>query len=195
MTPEMIALAERNAEKRLRSGAPDNVTFHQATIDDLPLDDASVDVIISNCVVNLAPDKPAVFREMARVLKPGGRVAISDIALKKPLPSELGDDLMAYVGCIAGAISIEDYRSGLRDAGFSDVEVVDSGADLMAYAKGEGGTECCVPSAKSLPIASSSSCCEATPALDASAARFADLLRRYNVNDYAASVRVFALKP
>ena len=108
MTEEMIALARRNAEK---AGLP-NVEFHLAAIDRLPLADASADCVISNCVINLAPDKAAVFREIARVLKPGGRLAISDIALKRELPPELGNDLMAYVGCIAGAILIEDYREG-----------------------------------------------------------------------------------
>ena len=96
-----------------------------------------MDCVISNCVINLAPDKPAVFREIARVLKPGGRLAVSDIALKQELPPELGDDLMAYVGCIAGAIPIEDYRRGLIEAGFAHVEVIDSGSDLNAYAKVE----------------------------------------------------------
>src|SRR5215212_4030371 len=94
MTPEMIELARRNASK-LEGGAPPNVEFRQAAIDDLPLEDASVDCVISNCVINLASDKKAVFREIARVLKPGGRVAVSDIALKKALPPELGNDLMA----------------------------------------------------------------------------------------------------
>ena len=74
--------------------------------------------MISNCVINLAPDKPAVFREIARVLKPGGRLAVSDIALKQPLPPEIGNDLMAYVGCIAGAILIDEYRSWLDGGGF-----------------------------------------------------------------------------
>ena len=114
MTPEMIELARRNAAK---SGLA-NIEFHLATIDKLPLPDASVDCVITNCVINLAPDKPAVFREIARVLKPGGRLAVSDIALKRQLPPEFGNDLMAYVGCIAGAIPIEDYRrcwrGGLR---------------------------------------------------------------------------------
>jgi arsenite methyltransferase len=103
MTPEMLARARVNAERQGLS----NVEFHEATIDKLPLPDASVDCVISNCVINLAPDKHAVFREIARVLKPGGRVAVSDIALKKPLPPEIGDDLLAYVGCIAGAILIK----------------------------------------------------------------------------------------
>ena len=125
MTPEMLALARKNAEK---SGHK-NVEFHQATIDNLPLPDASVDCVISNCVINLASDKPAVFREIARVLKPGGRLAVSDIALKKPLPPEVGGDLMAYVGCIAGAISTDAYQRGLADAGFGAVQIIDSGAD------------------------------------------------------------------
>ena len=89
MTPEMIALARRECGARR---ALTNVEFHQATIDKLPLADASVDCVISNCVINLAPDKPAVFREIARVLKPGGRLAVSDIALKQPLPAEMGDE-------------------------------------------------------------------------------------------------------
>ena len=105
--------------------------------------DASVDCVISNCVINLAPDKPAVFREIARVLKPGGRLAVSDIALKKPLPAEIGNDLMAYVGCIAGAILIEEYRRRLIEAGFARVEVIDTGADLNAYAKVENQAGCC----------------------------------------------------
>ena len=127
-----------------------NVEFHQATIDKLPLPDASVDCVISNCVINLAPDKPAVFREIARVLKPGGRLAVSDIALKKPLPAEIGQDLMAYVGCIAGAILIEEYRRQLSEAGFAAVEVIDTGADLNAYAKVENQGGCCSPAAASL---------------------------------------------
>ena len=120
-----------------------NVEFHLATIDKLPLPDGSVDCVISNCVINLAPDKRAVFREIARVLKPGGRLAVSDLILKKPLPSEIAEDVMAYVGCIAGAIAAEDYRSGLLEAGFADVQIVDTGADLNAYAKVEGQGSCC----------------------------------------------------
>src|SRR6516164_2489344 len=110
MTPEMLARARENAKRQGLS----NVEFHEATIDKLPLSDVSVDCVISNCVINLAPDKNAVLREIARVLKPGGRVAVSDIALKKPLPPEVGDDLMAYVSCIAGAILIEEYVAGLK---------------------------------------------------------------------------------
>jgi arsenite methyltransferase len=159
--------------------------------------------VISNCVINLATDKNAVFREIARVLKPGGRLAVSDISLKQELPAELGNDLMAYVGCIAGAIPIEDYKNGLLEAGFSGVEVIDAGSDLNAYAKVENQSACCSPamtqigsSSKPLPTLDSS-CCAPAPTNGADKelhADLAELLRRYNVNEYAASVRVFAVK-
>ena len=222
MTDEMLDRARRNAEK---AGA-DNAEFRKGTIDALPLDDASADCIISNCVINLAPDKRAVFREMARVLKPGGRVAVSDIALKKPLPSELGRDLLAYVGCIAGAILIDEYRDGLEGAGFAHVEIIDSGADLNAYAQiagqvgccggemaGEpetvaiGAASCCAPApagssaccAPARPVAVGEACCPAPAETETETpdlfARLAELARRHDINDYAASVKVFAVKP
>jgi ubiquinone/menaquinone biosynthesis C-methylase UbiE len=194
MTTEMLELARRNAAKGGNGRPIANVEFHQATIDKLPLPDASVDCVISNCVINLAPDKPAVFREIARVLRPGGRLAASDIALKKPLPSEIGQDLMAYVGCIAGAIPIEEYRRQLHEAGFAAVEVIDTGADLNAYAKVENQGGCCSPAAASRPVVETG-CCSTPKAEDTLHARLLDLLTRYNVNDYAASVRVFAVKP
>jgi hypothetical protein len=134
-------------------------------------------------VVNLAPDKPAVFREMYRVLKPGGRVAVSDIALKKALPPEIGQDLLAYVGCIAGAISFGEYQQGLRGAGFESVQLVDTGKDLNAYTQVEGQTGCCSPA---------EACCGTeTTSLHG---KLTQLMKRYNINDYAASVRVFAVK-
>src|SRR5947209_14267612 len=114
MTPAMIARARANAHQPVQGRVLDNVEFHLATIDRLPLADDSVDCLVSNCVINLAPDKPAVFREMFRVLRPGGRVALSDIALKKPLPEELARDVGAYVGCVAGALPVEEYERGLR---------------------------------------------------------------------------------
>ena len=190
MTPEMIDRAKRNAAHSVDGKILTNVEFHLSTIDRLPLADNSVDCLISNCVINLAPDKRAVFREMLRVLKPGGRVAVSDIALKKPLPDEIGRDLMAYVGCIAGAILIEEYERGLREAGFEAVQIVDTGKDLNAYAKVEGQNACCSPSsgcASGLPIVNDSPTATLHETL-------ADLLRKYNVNDYAASVEVYAVK-
>jgi len=194
MTSEMLHLARQNAAKGNNGQGLTNVEFHQATIDKLPLPDSSVDCVISNCVINLAPDKPAVFREIARALKPGGRLAVSDIALKKPLSAEIGQDLMAYVGCIAGAVPIEDYRQQLAEAGFAAVQVIDTGADLNAYAKVENQGGCCAPATTNLPVAESS-CCSPPPTDDGLHRRLLELLRRYNVNDYAASVRVFAVKP
>jgi ubiquinone/menaquinone biosynthesis C-methylase UbiE len=198
MTPAMIERAKRGAAKgsRASGGQPiDNVEFHLATIDRLPLPDASVDVVISNCVINLAPDKPAVFREIARVLKPGGRLAASDIALKKPLPPEVEKDAMAYVGCVAGAILIDDYRRGLADAGFSHIEVIDTAKDLNAYTKIEGQSGCCSPasSAASLPVLS---CCTPSPAQPKESVHegVTGLLERYDVNDFAASVKVYATR-
>ena len=155
MTPEMLDLARKNAAKADGGKPLANVEFHQATIDRLPLPDATVDCVISNCVINLAPDKKAVFREIVRVLKPGGRLAVSDIALKKPLPAEIGNDLMAYVGCIAGAIRIEEYRSQLLEAGFAQVDIIDTGSDLNAYAKVENQSCCC--SSATLPVANAGS--------------------------------------
>ncbi|MFT3789303.1 MAG: arsenite methyltransferase [Tepidisphaeraceae bacterium] len=207
MTTEMVDRAQRAAAVGVGGKPFTNVEFHLSTIDKLPLADASVDVILSNCVINLAPDKQAVFREMFRVLKPGGRVAVSDIALKKPLPDDIRQDVMAYVGCIAGAVMVDEYEQGLRDAGFGGVAVVDSKSDLNAYTKVEGQSACCSPA----PQTTSSSCCSGTPRKsltvssccdstghDAKASvhgHLSDLMTRYNVNDYAASVKVFAVKP
>ncbi|HEX8342592.1 MAG TPA: arsenite methyltransferase [Tepidisphaeraceae bacterium] len=197
MTEAMIDRARQNA-RRGPQGAPyANVEFHLSAIDRLPLADASVDVVISNCVINLAPDKGAVFREIARVLKPGGRVAVSDIAIKKTLPAELADSVMAYVGCIAGAITIDDYVAGLGDAGFADVAVVDAKADLNAYAKVENQSACCAPpmvSSSTLPLASGGCCGTDISAMTVHGG-LADLLQKYDVNEYAASVKVFAIKP
>lgn len=197
MSPEMIELARRNAANG-RDGQPiDNVEFHLSTIDRLPLADGSVDCVISNCVINLAPDKLAVLRETHRVLKSGGRLAVSDIALKKPLPAEIRDNLAAYVGCIAGAIPIERYRELLLAAGYGAVEVVDAQSDLNAYAKAENAA-CCVsaPSAGELPVVEAAGCCDGgAPPGSEIHAQLVDLLRRFDANDFAASVRLFAVKP
>lgn len=201
MTPEMIELARRNAAKANDGRGYANVEFHLATIDKLPLPDNSVDCVISNCVINLAPDKTVVFREIARVLKPGGRLAVSDIALKKALPPEISSDVMAYVGCIAGAIQVDDYKQGLIDAGFSNVQVIDSGSDLNAYAKIENQSGCCSPAVTQISteeriVSGAYSCCAPAPgkAEEGLFDQFTELLNRYNVNDYAASVKVFAIK-
>jgi arsenite methyltransferase len=194
MTEEMINLARQNAARGVDGKPFENVEFYLATIDRLPLPNATVDCVISNCVINLAPDKPTVFREMFRVLKPGGRLAISDIALKKDLPPELNRNVLAYVGCIAGAISIDDYRTQLTEAGFVHVQVVDTGADLNAYSQVEQQAACCSPAGSpgTLPVVES--CC--TPPTPATFHQeLVELLQRYNINDYAASVRIYAMKP
>src|SRR4030095_12044371 len=168
MTPEMIDLARKNSAKGNNGAGYPNVEFHLATIDKLPLPDNSVDCVISNCVINLATDKSAVFREIARVLKPGGRLAVSEIALRQPLPGEISEDVFAYVGCIAGAILIDDYQRQLIDAGFSNVQVIDSGADLNAYAKIEKQSGCCEPAPAQ--IQSQSGCCAPAAATPQAAA-------------------------
>jgi SAM-dependent methyltransferase len=119
MTPEMLARARDNAEK---VGAA-NVEFRQGEIESLPVEDASVDVVISNCVINLSPDKPRVFREIARALKPGGRMHVSDIVLNGELPEELKQLARAYTACIAGAWQKADYLKAIADAGLAEVTV------------------------------------------------------------------------
>ena len=122
MTPEMLAKARRNAAGYRERTGLDNVEFRLGEIEHLPLGDASVDVVISNCVLNLSPDKRQVWSEIGRVLRPGGRVAVSDILLKKPLPPEIAEDAEALVGCVAGAISVEDTRAAMEAAGLTDIE-------------------------------------------------------------------------
>lgn len=119
MTPEMLAKARRNAE----SGGYSNVEFRLGELENLPAADASVDVIISNCVINLVPDKRRVFQEAFRVLKSGGRLMISDIVLLAPLPEIVTNSVAAYVGCISGAVLKEDYLRMLEEAGFGEIRI------------------------------------------------------------------------
>lgn len=119
MTEAMVAKARENADRF--GGA--NVEFRLGMIESIPADDDSVDVIMSNCVINLSPDKPAVYREAYRVLRSGGRLAVSDIVLTAPLPDELRDDMAMYTGCVAGASSIDEVKAMLSDAGFAGISV------------------------------------------------------------------------
>ena len=123
MTPEMLERARENA----REGGYGNVEFRLGEIENLPLADASVDVIISNCVINLSCDKPRVFREAYRVLKPGGRLLVSDIVLERELPQAVRGSTAAYLGCISGAALREDYLRMISEAGFREVELVQEG--------------------------------------------------------------------
>jgi arsenite methyltransferase len=142
MTPEMLSLARKNQEK---VGAK-NVEFRLGEIEHLPIADASVDVIISNCVINLSPDKDQVFRESFRVLRPGGRLQVSDIVWTKPVPESVKNDIEAWAGCIAGALQESDYLARIRAAGF--VEVTSAAAE---YPGGTGIASAAVQARK--PVA------------------------------------------
>lgn len=202
MTEEMVALARRNAA----SGGYANVAFHHASLEAMPLAAGSVDCVISNCVLNLVDDKDAALAEIFRVLKPGGRLAISDIALKRALPVAVASDLGAWVSCFAGAIGIEANLEKLAAAGFSHAQVVPTGADLNIYREGgqqgccgpakdavkEESSSCCAPTPKPAP----SSCCGSSPVEETGFhERLAQSLQDLDLNDYAASVRIFAIKP
>ena len=123
MTPDMLAKARRNVAHYRKETGLDNVEFRLGEIEHLPVADNSVDAIISNCVINLSPEKPQIWREMARVLKPGGRVAVSDMALLKPLSPEVLNMVEALVGCIAGAVLVSETERFAREAGLTDVAV------------------------------------------------------------------------
>lgn len=124
MTPEMLMKARTNIGEFTRRTGLSNVEFRLGEIEYLPVADNSVDVIISNCVINLSPDKAQVWKEIFRVLKPGGRAAISDLALLKPLPEKLTESVAALVGCVAGAVLISDTEKMIKDAGFTSFELV-----------------------------------------------------------------------
>jgi SAM-dependent methyltransferase len=123
MTPDMLAKARRNIESYHSQCGLDNVEFRLGEIEHLPVADAAVDVVLSNCVINLSPDKAQVWREVARVLRPGGRVAISDLALLRPLPDAVVADVEALVGCIAGAQLVEDIHAEMEAAGLTDIRL------------------------------------------------------------------------
>jgi arsenite methyltransferase len=155
MTDEMLGLARSNAAK---AGA-ENVEFRKGTIEDVPLPDGSVDVVISNCVINLSTDKPAVLAEMFRVLAPGGRIGVSDVVAEDHLTAPDRAERGSYVGCIAGALSRQEYLDGLAAVGFVDAEVVytHEAAPGMhsAIVRANKPADCCAPAATSWPAGSS----------------------------------------
>ncbi len=160
MTDEMLALGRRNADE---AGAT-NVEFLKGQIEAIPLPAGSIDVVISNCVVNLAADKPAVFREIARVLRPGGRIGISDIVADDALTPAQRAERGSYVGCIAGALSFSEFESGLRDAGLTDISlttthlVTDGMHSVIAQATKPSSTELPAQTIE-LPLATSGCGC------------------------------------
>jgi len=136
MTPEMLAKARKNIASYTKSTGFANVEFRLGEIEHLPVADASVDVVISNCVLNLSPDKPQVWRDIARVLRPGGRAAISDIALVQPLPASLANSVAALVGCVAGAVEIRETERWIREAGLETVEIIRKPEAIAAMTDG-----------------------------------------------------------
>jgi ubiquinone/menaquinone biosynthesis C-methylase UbiE len=133
MTPEMLEKARENAAK----GGYANVEFRLGEIENLPVADNHVDIIISNCVINLSPDKEQVFREVYRVLKPGGRMMVSDIVLLELLPGTIQQSVAAYIGCLAGAALKERYLAAIKQAGFRDVKVIDESGFGIDYMSGD----------------------------------------------------------
>lgn len=133
MNPDMLEKARRNAEK----AKIENVQFVESSITAVDLPDEEADVVISNCVINLVPDaeKPHVFREIYRILKPGGRCAVSDILAKKDLPAQMKNDLSLYVGCVAGASQKNEYEKWMKEAGLGDVVIVDAETDMNVYTR------------------------------------------------------------
>lgn len=121
MTPDMLSKARKNIAAYTKQSGLSNVEFRLGEIENIPVADATADVVISNCVLNLSPDKPRVWKEIARVLKPGGRVAVSDLALLRPLPESVRADVEALIGCIAGAVLVEETRAQMLAAGLTDI--------------------------------------------------------------------------
>jgi arsenite methyltransferase len=128
MTTDMLTKARKNIDTYRQTSGLNNVEFRLGEIEHLPLADCSVDAIISNCVINLSPDKPQVWREIARVLKPGGRVAVSDLALLKPLPAGISEMVEALVGCVAGAVLVSETERMAKEAGLTDIILNPKGA-------------------------------------------------------------------
>ncbi|PVH98850.1 SAM-dependent methyltransferase UbiE/COQ5 family protein [Periconia macrospinosa] len=211
MNEDMLAKARRNAEK---SGKDNIVSFVYSLITEIQLPSATADVIISNCVINLVPhaEKNSVFKEMYRLLRPGGRVAISDILLKKDLPEQMKNDVALYVGCVAGASRKEDYEMWLSEAGFGDVMVVDAKTDLNVYTRTEDGesmgsvccgpvekTEeeegdgCCKP-AKVEEKSAASACCGTDKGDGGVVQDVKTNFRDVDLNEWAGSYKIFAVK-
>ena len=167
MTPEMVEKARGNAQK----GNYKNVEFRLGEIEHLPVANETIDVIISNCVINLSPTKDKVFKEAFRVLKPGGRLMVSDIVLTKELPSLIKNNMSAYVGCISGAIIKEEYLALIKNAGFEEIKVVDESSFSLKYT--------------------------ASDDIQAIAENNLELSKNQieNLEDSASSIKVFAKKP
>ncbi|KAM7214081.1 S-adenosyl-L-methionine-dependent methyltransferase [Rhypophila decipiens] len=197
MNDDMLSRANKIKESKGQSA--ENVSFVKGVITEIPLEAGTADCIISNCVINLVPeaDKPLVFKEMHRLLKPGGRIAVSDILAKQPLPEKLRNDIAMYVGCIAGASQVSEYEKYLGDAGFTNVIIADTKSDLNVYLDtNDDGTKkttdnsCCAPTTSCCAGTS----CSDTPAAKDSAAPSTEDLAKTDLNDYVGSYKIYAVK-
>ncbi|KAM3065740.1 hypothetical protein ACMFMG_010034 [Clarireedia jacksonii] len=192
MSEEMLTRARLNAAK----SSVTNVEFHQSLISSLPLPAESVDCVISNCVINLVPksDKPSVFSEIFRVLRVGGRVAISDILEKKTMTEAMRQDMGLLVGCISGASAVGEYDAWLRKAGFQDIMIVDKKHDLNVYKISEVFEikDKLVTSSTDISTTSPSCCCGNGPSLNkGDSSRLAEI----DFNEWVGSFDIYALKP
>ncbi|KAK4173192.1 putative arsenite S-adenosylmethyltransferase [Triangularia setosa] len=194
---EMLARAEKI--KASRGSSVSNVTFIKGNITSVPLPDQTADLIISNCVINLVPyeEKHLVFKEMYRLLKPSGRVAVSDILAKKPLPDKLRKNIAMYVGCIAGAAIVADYEKWFNDAGFKKAVITDTKSDLNVYLDtNEDGTkksgECCGP-VVAVPACCGGDDAKVTSSCSSTTAR-GDDGEKTDLNEFVGSYKIFAVK-
>ncbi|KAL9005925.1 MAG: hypothetical protein Q9188_001339 [Gyalolechia gomerana] len=168
----------------------ENTSFMESKLTDINLPDATTDCIISNCVINLVPEaeKPLAYSEMFRLLKPKGRIAVSDILLKQDMPNELKSDMALYVGCISGASRREECKRYLRDAGFKDTLIVADNSDLNVYKTASEANEvlgCCGPASKS-----ASSCCGSKDE-----EKKVEKQKDIDLNEWAGSFKIYAVKP
>jgi len=196
----MIALARRNASK---SNLPEGfVQFIQAPISEIPLEDSTVDLVVSNCVINLVPDgdKPKVFREIHRLLKAGGRVAISDILAKKPMPDHIRHDAALLVGCVAGASLLDEYRQWMVKAGFQDdaIRFINTEKDLNVYHEAERAPACCAEQKESESCCNKETegavCCAEKNGLKPCCTETAEVGKELDFNEWVASYQVYAVK-
>ncbi|EJC97655.1 NAD-binding protein [Fomitiporia mediterranea MF3/22] len=214
MTDEMIDLARRNAE----NDGYANVEFIKSNIISIPIPSSTAHVIMSNCVINLVPEvqKPLVFCEIFRLLVPGGRVSISDILAKRPLPEEIKEDASLYIGCVSGASLVTEYDQWMRDAGFSDITIVNTNKDLNIYKDGilqvgsdsnSGNTPknsaiagCCATTQKISTCATDEKsgvkgCCASTSTKVGPVDNKKEMIRDINLNEFVGSYQIYAVKP
>ncbi|KAL8881927.1 MAG: hypothetical protein Q9198_000972 [Flavoplaca austrocitrina] len=184
MTDQMLELARRNAQKR----GSTNVEFIKAAITSIPLKSNIADCIISNCVINLVPRsrKHLVFTEMFRLLRDGGRVAVSDLLARKELPDKIRQDVAAYVGCIAGAALVSEYEHWLREAGFDDIMIVDTKQDTNRYKNQKAD----MPN----DATAAQGCCGSLPVSKSTSAGLQPCLADYDLNEWIGPFKIFAVK-